>query len=539
MELDRDRDRRGRRTGYGLLATYMSRFFAWRGIILILYASTVFAGGYHILTYVKEQLIAKRGAHLARTAAGMAQALDAFFLERVGELRVLAQHPGIRGVAPDAASGTLQRYVRLSESFGSVHILDAQGSVIAGSAPGAAGIPPRGWVRTMPRTGHPRVLSSRRAGTSLVTVSVPFDGLDGVMSGALSGTVPVQLVHQILQERYPVLAEGSQANAWLLADPQGIVITDQDGRGAYDVDLHHMDASAAAQASRTSAPQSGFVKEFDDHTQIAVVTGFARLAQHDPDRASGWTVLVRADRSAFYAPVNRVLWPVGVLFAVLAGIAGALGAGALQDLLKNALRQGREHRSPPGPTYYDVVTGLPGSRLFEMILGQAIERMSLTERTMALLMFDLKQLKIVSDSQGKAGKDLAVRVLAARVKSCIRMSDTVARVGTDRFAVLLENLSAPVDAASIAQKVLQTVVLPLTIASEEILIDTRIGIAMYPTDATAAKDLMARAEDAMATAQADAVPISFSSRTLGEQIFEGLAHASEAGPVPETVAFRS
>ncbi len=512
-----------RQPGSGLLATIASGTFVLRTAILSLYVSVAVWAGYYGLSHLHQDLIAQRGAHLGRTAATMVQTLEAYFLERVSELQLLSNYPGIREGVPDSAMQSLQQYIRLSKHFAAVRVVGPDVATVAASDAAGATTRSTAWLREVQRAGRPGLLSPESANSGMVTVAIPFSYTDGRSTGVLSGTIPVEAILRVLHERFVVHAESSRSRNWLALDPMGIVVADQPAHGSSLSDLRQLKQTSFIEASQSSSPGGRYVEELDARTQVPVVTGFARLGNQDLAHGFGWTVLVQADREALYGPVDQFLWLVGAAFATLAAILGYLGLGALNGMIGGLDRQGSVRRSSSGPTYYDVVTGLPGDRLFEMILGQAIERVSPSRRKMALLMFDLKQLKIVSDNHGQARGDLAVRVLAARVKSCVRMSDTVSRIGADRFAVLLENLSAPDDAAAIAQKILQTVVLPLTLGSDEILVDTRIGVAVYPSDAVAPKPLMACAEEAMHAAHAEGVPIGFYTQAQGDAIFEALA----------------
>ncbi len=520
-----------RQSGSGLLARMTSGTFVLRAVVLALYVGAVCWGGYYGFSHLQQDLITQRGADLGRTAATMVQTLDAYFQERVGELQLLSNYPGIRDGSPGSGSQSLQQYIGLSKHFSAVRVVGPDLGTIGATDAAGATAPSTAWLREVQQTGRPSLLPPGSPSSGAVTVAIPVPHIEGRGSGVLSGTIPVEAVHRVLHDRFVVHAKASKSRSWLALDPTGVVVTDHPRHDSSFRDLRKLKQTSVIQAAQTGSPEGDFVEELDARTQVPVVTGFARLTNHELAQGFGWTVLVQADREALYGPVYRFLWLIGAAAAILAAVLGYVGFGPLQGMIEGAERQASRHRSPSGPTYYDAVTGLPGDRLFEMMLGQAIERVSPARRKMALLMFDLKQLKVVSDSHGQARGDLAVRVLAARVKSCVRMSDTVARLGTDRFAVLVENLSAADDAASIAQKILQTVVLPLTLGSEEILVDTSIGVALHPSDAVAPQSLMACAEQAMHAAQKEGVPISFYTQAEGDKIFDSLAKGNAGDPV--------
>lgn len=161
--------------------------------------------------------------------------------------------------------------------------------------------------------------------------------------------------------------------------------------------------------------------------------------------------------------------------------------------------------------YYDSVTRLPTRRLFGILLDQALSRAVRQRRPLALLLLDLEQIKVVTVRHGSVSGDSARRVLAARIRGCLRKTETVARLKHDGFAVLLEAPGSPKEVGGIAQKILQTVVLPMTLQGEEILINCSIGIAYCPTNGRSSADLMTCAEEAMRSARSQSSPIVFGS----------------------------
>ncbi len=161
--------------------------------------------------------------------------------------------------------------------------------------------------------------------------------------------------------------------------------------------------------------------------------------------------------------------------------------------------------------HYDSVTRLPTRRLFDILLDQALSRAVRQRRPLAVLLLDLEQIKVVTVRHGSVSGDSARRVLAARTRGCLRKTDTVARLKNDEFAVLLEAPGSPKEVGKIAQKILQTVVLPMTLQGEEILINCSIGIAYCPTDGQSRADLMTSAEEAMRSARSQSSPIVFGS----------------------------
>lgn len=229
----------------------------------------------------------------------------------------------------------------------------------------------------------------------------------------------------------------------------------------------------------------------------------------------GWRDLVESAQT-----INPLVWAGGGLGLLLVLFFLGFRQRALRQLLAAWAQRisGKKHK--PGPVYYDPVTGLPGERLFRILLKQALARVARTERLVALLIFELDQIRVLNDEHGYASGDVALRVLAARVKSCLRSTDTVARLQGNQFVVILETIASAEDTATIAQKILHTVVLPLSLGRHEIMINTSMGIGLYPADGSDTARLFESACSAMRAARDEGLPIQFHSAHLNEQVFE-------------------
>ena len=265
--------------------------------------------------------------------------------------------------------------------------------------------------------------------------------------------------------------------------------------------------------------------------QMTVLSSQSQPDRHQPPSHVGLAVQQPLSGNQIFEAINPLAWLVVGLSVAIALALGALGvAKALRALgYVDARRHATPNRS--GPSYYDQVTGLPGDRLFQILLKQAVLGADRSERVLALLLFKLDQLRVVSHQHGHASGDLALRVLAARVKSCLRPTDATARLGGDQFAVILDGVQSPEEGAALAQKILHTVVLPLTVHGHEILINTSIGIALYPIDSTESEGLMKSAAEAMSAASSQGLPIQFHAAHLNDQVFEGQTtdHATSVG----------
>jgi diguanylate cyclase (GGDEF)-like protein/PAS domain S-box-containing protein len=147
--------------------------------------------------------------------------------------------------------------------------------------------------------------------------------------------------------------------------------------------------------------------------------------------------------------------------------------------------------------HYDSLTNLPNrTLLFERIeLAVALARRH--ENQLALLFLDLDKFKPVNDTWGHAIGDKLLNLVASRITSCLRDSDSVGRVGGDEFIVLLNNLHNAKDAVLVAEKIRDSLRLCFDIEGKQIYIGCSIGIAIYPDHGLTSSQLERNADMAM------------------------------------------
>jgi len=125
----------------------------------------------------------------------------------------------------------------------------------------------------------------------------------------------------------------------------------------------------------------------------------------------------------------------------------------------------------------DHLTGLPNRRSYEERLVQAIARARRSAVPMALAYLDLDHFKQVNDSLGHAGGDAVLREFGKRLSATVRSSDTVARLASDEFVVVLEQVGSARECARIADKLLEALRADFTIDGKAHQIKASIGIA--------------------------------------------------------------
>jgi diguanylate cyclase (GGDEF)-like protein len=147
--------------------------------------------------------------------------------------------------------------------------------------------------------------------------------------------------------------------------------------------------------------------------------------------------------------------------------------------------------------HFDALTDLPNRMLFMDRIEQAILHAHRNNGRVAVLFLDLDNFKIVNDTLGHSFGDGLLRKVAQRIKSCLREDDTAARLGGDEFIVMLPNIDDVLDAAKVADKLLEGLAEPLVIDQHKIFISVSIGISIYPLNSHDTEGLLADADTAM------------------------------------------
>ena len=145
----------------------------------------------------------------------------------------------------------------------------------------------------------------------------------------------------------------------------------------------------------------------------------------------------------------------------------------------------------------DLVTDLPNRRHFGERLAQAVAKAQREDSVLALLYADLDGFKAINDAYGHAAGDELLRQVGARFVACVRASDTVARVGGDEFAVLLDTAASREGANEVAEKLIHALHAPLDVGGAQAPIACSIGIALYPAHGADAPALLQAADAAM------------------------------------------
>lgn len=147
--------------------------------------------------------------------------------------------------------------------------------------------------------------------------------------------------------------------------------------------------------------------------------------------------------------------------------------------------------------YRDSLTNLPNRLLFADRLEQSIIRSDRGRTSMALMLIDIDDFKLVNDSFGHDAGDKLIKAVGELIAKSLRRADTIARLGGDEFAVIIEGIDGPEDAISIADNLTTILEHNVRLDDQETYTSASIGIAVYPEDGKDARTLLKNADTAM------------------------------------------
>jgi len=127
---------------------------------------------------------------------------------------------------------------------------------------------------------------------------------------------------------------------------------------------------------------------------------------------------------------------------------------------------------------HDPLTGLPARALFMDLLDTTLARSTRHRRSVALLVMNLDDFRLINESLGYERGDQYLATVADRLRGVTRRGDVVGRTGGDEFSVLVEYLDRPEDVGRIAERLMEQIAGPVGLGGEEVFATVSIGIAV-------------------------------------------------------------
>ncbi len=199
----------------------------------------------------------------------------------------------------------------------------------------------------------------------------------------------------------------------------------------------------------------------------------------------------------------------------------------LADVTWQIVEQKRAEETITRMAYHDPLTGLPNRLLFNDRLNLAMPSARRRQENLALMVLDLDGFKEVNDTLGHDIGDRLLQLAAERLRSLVRESDTVARIGGDEFCLLLPGMTGIEDAATAAEKIVRGFETAFVFDGLELKVTTSVGIAVYPEDGDDGGSLVRHADRAM-----------YQAKRAGKSTYQRYAAADvdELGaPAPSTL----
>ena len=211
------------------------------------------------------------------------------------------------------------------------------------------------------------------------------------------------------------------------------------------------------------------------------------------------TVSIVRDDNASRLELFGSIWPIALTSAVAVVLVMSFLYRSLHELVKEL-----EEREAAAQhlALHDQLTSLANRALLEDRLSQALTRYRRTGEQVALLMLDLDRFKQVNDTLGHNAGDKLVQEVGERLKSLVRETDTVARIGGDEFAIVQISPKGEADVRRLCERIIGIIRKPFLIGEREARVGVSIGAVFASKEVCEASELLRKADITMYRAKA-------------------------------------
>ncbi|MGC4046540.1 MAG: EAL domain-containing protein [Armatimonas sp.] len=214
-----------------------------------------------------------------------------------------------------------------------------------------------------------------------------------------------------------------------------------------------------------------------DFLSRLIRTGAARGWESAWQRRDGSAIVVRENAKAVYGPDGTLL----------------CFEGTVEDITER--RRAAERME--WQATHDALTGLPNRTHFLEALQEALAAAQQKDRHVGVLFVDLDKFKQINDLLGHGVGDKLLTMVAERLKSVVRGSDLVARMGGDEFTLLLPELKDLQAAHRLTASLRDAMAKPFRVDGRTFEVTTSVGAVLYPQDGEDAETLLRHADIAM------------------------------------------
>lgn len=178
--------------------------------------------------------------------------------------------------------------------------------------------------------------------------------------------------------------------------------------------------------------------------------------------------------------------------------------------------------------YTDSLTGLPSRISGLEQLDAALQAHSLSGDGFGVFLLDLDDFKVVNDSLGHSAGDMALRMVAYRLREAVLPADVLARLGGDEFIVVARRGNERKAYEDLATRLISVLQTPLRVGSSEVFLSVSVGVAIAPDDGDTPIQLVRCADLAMYNAKrAGKNTFGFYTHDLSVQVQQRLAIESD------------
>lgn len=170
-------------------------------------------------------------------------------------------------------------------------------------------------------------------------------------------------------------------------------------------------------------------------------------------------------------------------------------------LLKKLLPVPEQPRPLANLAHYDELTALPNRIFFNEILNKTINHAKRHNRVCSILLVDIKNFKAINEQFNWTLGDFVLKELSARLLKTLRADDILARLESDEFIVLLNDIGKPKFASTVAEKIIAKTTEPIISETTKIKLLINIGIAIFPNDGNSLETLLRNADTALVKAK--------------------------------------
>jgi diguanylate cyclase (GGDEF)-like protein/PAS domain S-box-containing protein len=295
--------------------------------------------------------------------------------------------------------------------------------------------------------------------------------------------------HLALLKTQAALRESVQFNQAIISNAgEGIVVYDRELN--YVVWNRFMEEMTGMPASEVIGRNA---LELFPHIREQGLEPLLRLAVAGKDVAS-------ADIRYYIPTTGRTGWTSSVYRPYRNASGEIIG---VISLIRDITSRRRAEEQVEYQALHDVLTDLGNRNLFHDHLALALAVAQRRNRIVAVFFLDLDHFKLINDSHGHNFGDNLLKAVAKRLRGCVRKADTVARIGGDEFAIILQDMERHEDAADLARKIVSVVAEPLELDGQRLHVTTSIGVSLYPHDGTDPDMLLKNADNAMYRAKAE------------------------------------